>query len=80
MKMMMKKSIKEYNKLFGEDKELENIVLSKENKIEDIKVKKEDELKEKNENIQKEDSSDNSIRESQKILLKNVFKIISTSN
>jgi hypothetical protein len=29
-----------YNKLFGEDQEIENIVLSEENKIEDIKVMK----------------------------------------
>jgi hypothetical protein len=49
----------EYNKLFGGDQEIENIVLSIENRVENIKVIKTsqegDESEKKIENIQKED-------------------------
>jgi hypothetical protein len=74
----------EYNKLFGEDQVIESIILYKENIIGNIKEiktsQKGDEPEKKIENIQKVKSSQKSMRESQKILLKNVFKFMSVNN
>jgi hypothetical protein len=74
----------EYNKLFVEDQEIESIVLYKKKDFENAKPIKSSQKRDKSDkekdNIQKEVSFEKSVRESQKILLKNVFKFISAIN
>jgi hypothetical protein len=74
----------EYNKLFGEDQEIESIILHKDKdikKIKSIKIsQKGDKSQKEKDNKQEENSSDKSMRQSQKMLLKNTFNAISSDH
>jgi hypothetical protein len=71
----------EYNKLFGDDQEIEDII-QQEKDTKNIKIKevsqKGDKYHNKKDNIQKETSSIDPMRQSQKMLLLNTFNTISS--
>jgi primosomal protein N' len=70
----------EYNKLFGDDQEIENIVLQKDKNIKKIRIKKisqKGDLSEKD-NTSKQISSIDPMRQSQKMSLINAFNSISS--
>jgi hypothetical protein len=72
----------EYNKIFGDDQEIEDIIQHKNNEIKKIRIKKisqkGDNLEKEKDNIQKEISSIDPMRQSQKMLLLNTFNTISS--
>jgi hypothetical protein len=74
----------EYNKLFGEDQEIENIIMHKDKDLKIIKSikisQKGDNSNKEKDNIQEVNSSDKSMRQSQKMLLKNTFNVISSDH
>jgi hypothetical protein len=72
----------EYNKIFGDDKEIEDIILQKEKdtkKVKSIKISQKGDKSPKEENnIQKENSSNDPMRQSQRMLLLNTFSVFSS--
>jgi hypothetical protein len=74
----------EYNKLFGKNQEIESIILHKDKnikKIKSIKIsQKGDKSQKEKDSIQEENSSVKLMRQSQKMLLKNTFNVISSDH
>jgi hypothetical protein len=74
----------EYNKIFGDDQEIEDIIQQQEKDIKKIKVKeisqKGDEPEETKNNIQQGNLSSDPMRQSQKMILINTFNAISSDH